>query len=156
MRGAKRPDSGGHPLMNSFFSSPANTVKARTFNQLRLGDIILTLSVKMANFGFQTVGSVGGDIKLLDPAIGIRKGGKNRMTSPDEIAILWGFWGGLAGCCGGLPVMRGSFINIMASAASVNVTAIGNWLLPISVRVFRRMLFFRAFWGHKMTSLLTN
>jgi hypothetical protein len=91
--------------MNSLFASPANAVKACAFNHLRRWDIILTLLVKMANFGFQRVGTVGGDIKLLNPAIRIRKRGKNRMASPDEIAILWWFWGSLAGCGGGLPVI---------------------------------------------------
>ena len=105
MRGVKRPDRGGHALMNSLFASPANAIEARAFNHLRRWDIILTLLVKMANFGFQRVGTVGGDIKLLNPAIRIRKRGKNRMASPDEIAILWWFWGGLAGCGGGLPVI---------------------------------------------------
>jgi hypothetical protein len=105
MRWVKRPDRGGHALMNSLFASPANAVKACAFNHLRRWDIILTLLVKMANFGFQRVGTVGGDIKLLNPAIRIRKRGKNRMASPDEIAILWWFWGSLAGCGGGLPVI---------------------------------------------------
>ena len=156
MRRVKWPDRGGHALMNRLFASPANAIKPRAFNHLRRWDITLTLAVEMANFGFQTLGTVGGDIKLLDPAIRIRKRGKNRMASPDKIAILWGFWGGLAGCSGALPVMRRPLMGIMASTASVNIAAIGNWLLPISVRVFRRMLFFRAFWGHKTTSLLTN
>jgi hypothetical protein len=148
MWGVKRPDCGGHALMNSLFASPANAIKPGAFNQLRFGDIILTLPFKMAHFGFQTVGTFGGDIKLLNSAIRIPKRGKDRMASPDEIAILLGGWGGFAGCGGGLPEKRKSLISIMASAASVNITTIGDWLLPISVRVFRRMLFFRAFWGH--------
>ena len=52
IRGGKRPDCGGHALMNSLFASPANTIKAYTVNYLRHGDIILTLPVKMTNFGF--------------------------------------------------------------------------------------------------------
>ena len=53
-------------------------------------------------------------------------------------------------------MMQHPFVGAILARSTAHSIAIGICLLPILVWVFHRMVFFNAFWGHKMTSLLTN